>query len=48
MTYKAIPCTTVGAAYMVVRVDRFGREKILARGLTQMEATFYVKRLRTK
>ncbi len=47
MKYKVKPCDTVGYAFMVVGKGKFGKDKVMARGLTEWEATSYAKQLNT-
>lgn len=45
MKFKVKSCKTVGNAYCVVSVSKFGREKTIAIGLTHFEAICLCKRL---
>jgi len=44
---KIKPCTTVGNAWMVVKVSRFGKESKVAIGLTEHEAKSLKKKYET-
>lgn len=48
MKYKIKKCDTVGYAYMVVGISKFGAEKVMARGLTEFEAKCYAIQLKSK
>lgn len=48
MKTKIQPCDTVGNAFQVVQVSKFGAIKKLAIGLTKFEAICAVKRLKNK
>lgn len=43
---KIQPCSTVGNAFMVVKVSKFGKVTKLAIGLTKFEAECAKKRLK--
>lgn len=45
MRYKIKPCDIVGYAFRVVAIGKYGREKTMARGLTEFEAICYAKQL---
>lgn len=45
MKAKVKPCSTVGNAFMVVVVSKFGKETTKAIGLTKLEAISYAKQL---
>jgi hypothetical protein len=38
MQIKIKPCSIVGGAFSVVKVEKYKREKVLAVGLTEFEA----------
>lgn len=45
MKIQILPCSVVGGAFQVLRISRFGRRQVLARGLTKFEADCLKTRL---